>query len=169
MFVFKTPNEIHRRLQIVSLVKYQVETMFDGALGPDVRVVSMLVGGHVEPHCNGKRASEIFVFASNDGAPTEGVTSTSWLSGGFWSRKRRTHTLFLIGTTAGTPPGEEVVDQLLILILLRQQRTSQPSASHQRKIPDPKHPTSPANTHSFALEEDPHSVPHRDNCWHTSR
>ena len=36
--------------------------------------------------------------------------------GGFWLRGRRTHTLFLIRTTVGAPVGEEVVDQLLILV-----------------------------------------------------
>ena len=43
------------RMQTVIHVEYQHDTVFEGALGQNVLAGSMLVGRHVEPHCDDKR------------------------------------------------------------------------------------------------------------------
>ena len=43
------------RMLTVFLMEYQHQTVFEGALGLNVLLEKMLVGGHVEPHCNDKR------------------------------------------------------------------------------------------------------------------
>ena len=43
------------RMLTVFLVECWHEAVFEGALGLNVLMEKMLKGGHVEPHCNGKR------------------------------------------------------------------------------------------------------------------
>ena len=59
--------------------------------------------------------SDVLMFASTEGdtsknVSAEGVTYTSWTSGGSWLRGKRTHTLPLVRTIAGAPVGEEDAD-----------------------------------------------------------
>ena len=72
MSVFEPPNESTDACES-SLVKYQLETVSDCALGQDVHVESMLVGGHVE-----NATTNNIVFAPKESPPPSGRV---WVSG----------------------------------------------------------------------------------------